>query len=137
MGKKVFTRVLMCILVVAFSWVWSVQATALIAAVVASLNDVSITSVMIIVLTVICSAVGIFLVASGKMNVTSASGAGVALIVCNVYFVSLITITVLYMIVLGELKYTLLGEVALTWVLWFALMSVISNAKKRFSSENN
>jgi hypothetical protein len=116
--------------------VLSVQVTALIAALVPSVNNVDTTSKIIIGCTLVFSIIVTILIWANKMNLSSTQGVTVTSIVCNVYFIVLVASTLLYMAVLGEIKYIMLGEIALTWVIWFVFISVFSNIKKSLSGEN-
>lgn len=134
--KKVFSKLVVNILSIIMACVLSVQVTALIAALVPSVNNVDTTSKIIIGCTIVFSIIVTILIWANKMNLSSAQGVTVTSIVCNVYFIVLVASTLLYMVVLGEVKYVMLGEIALTWVIWFVFTSVFSNIKKSLSSEN-
>lgn len=134
--KKVFSKLVVNILSIIMACVLSVQVTALIAALVPSVNNVDTTSKIIIGCTIVFSIIVTILIWSNKMNLLSTQGVTVTSIVCNVYFVVLVASTLLYMAVLGEIKYVMLGEIALTWVIWFVFISVFSNIKKSLSGGN-
>lgn len=134
--KKVFSKLVVNILSIIMACVLAVQVTALIAALVPSANNVDTTSKIIIGCTIVFSIIVTILIWANKMNLSSAQGVTVTSIVCNVYFIVLVASTLLYMAVLGEIKYVMLGEIALTWVIWFVFISVFSNIKKSLSGEN-
>ena len=134
--KKVFSKLVVNILSIIMACVLSVQVTALIAALVPSVNNVDTTSKIIVGCTIVFSIIVTILIWANKMNLSSVQGVTVTSIVCNVYFIVLVASTLLYMVVLGEIKYVMLGEIALTWVIWFVFISVFSNIKKSLSSEN-
>lgn len=134
--KKVFSKLVVNILSIIMTCVLAVQVTALVAALVPSVNNVDTTSKIIIGCTIVFSIIVTILIWSNKMNLLSAQGVTVTSIVCNVYFVVLVASTLLYMAVLGEIKYVMLGEIALTWVIWFVFISVFSNIKKSLSGGN-
>lgn len=134
--KKVFSKLVVNILSIIMACVLSVQVTALIAALVPSVNNVDTTSKIIIGCTIVFSIIVTILIWANKMNLSSTQGVTVTSIVCNVYFIVLVASTLLYMAVLGEIKYIMLGEIALTWVIWFVFISVFSNIKKSLSSED-
>lgn len=134
--KKVFSKLVVNILSIIMACVLSVQVTALIAALVPSVNNVDTTSKIIIGCTIVFSIIVTILIWANKMNLSSTQGVTVTSIVCNVYFIVLVASTLLYMAVLGEIKYIMLGEIALTWVIWFVFISVFSNIKKSLSGEN-
>lgn len=134
--KKVFSKLVVNILSIIMACVLSVQVTALIAALVPSVNNVDTTSKIIIGCTLVFSIIVTILIWANKMNLSSTQGVTVTSIVCNVYFIVLVASTLLYMAVLGEIKYIMLGEIALTWVIWFVFISVFSNIKKSLSGEN-
>lgn len=134
--KKVFSKLVVNILSIIMSCVLSVQVTALIAALVPSVNNVDTTSKIIVGCTIVFSIIVTILIWANKMNLSSKQGVTVTSIVCNVYFIVLVASTLLYMVVLDEVKYVMLGEIALTWVIWFVFISVFSNIKKSLSSEN-
>lgn len=134
--KKVFSKLVVNILSIIMACVLSVQVTALIAALVPSVNNVDTTSKIIVGCTIVFSIIVTILIWVNKMNLSSVQGVTVTSIVCNVYFIVLVASTLLYMVVLGEIKYVMLGEIALTWVIWFVFISVFSNIKKSLSSEN-
>lgn len=134
--KKVFSKLVVNILSIIMACVLSVQVTALIAALVPSVNNVDTTSKIIIGCTIVFSIIVTILIWANKMNLSSTQGVTVTSIVCNVYFIVLVASTLLYMAVLGEIKYVMLGEIALTWVIWFVSISVFSNIKKSLSSED-
>lgn len=134
--KKVCSKLVVNILSIVMACVLSVQVTALIAALVPSVNNVDTTSKIIIGCTIVFSIIVTILIWANKMNLSSTQGVTVTSIVCNVYFIVLVASTLLYMAVLGEIKYVMLGEIALTWVIWFVFISVFSNIKKSLSSEN-
>lgn len=134
--KKVFSKLVVNILSIIMACVLAVQVTALIAALVPSVNNVDTTSKIIIGCTIVFSIIVTILIWANKMNLSSTQGVTVTSIVCNVYFIVLVASTLLYMAVLGEIKYIMLGEIALTWVIWFVFISVFSNIKKSLSSEN-
>lgn len=134
--KKVFSKLVVNILSIIMACVLAVQVTALIAALVPSVNNVDTTSKIIIGCTLVFSIIVTILIWANKMNLSSTQGVTVTSIVCNVYFIVLVASTLLYMAVLGEIKYIMLGEIALTWVIWFVFISVFSNIKKSLSSEN-
>lgn len=134
--KKVFSKLVVNILSIIMACVLAVQVTALIAALVPSVNNVDTTSKIIIGCTLVFSIIVTILIWANKMNLSSTQGVTVTSIVCNVYFIVLVASTLLYMAVLGEIKYVMLGEIALTWVIWFVFISVFSNIKKSFSGEN-
>lgn len=131
--KSVFSKLVVNILSIIMVCVLSVQVTALIAALVPSVNNVDTTSKIIIGCTIVFSIIVTILIWANKMNLSSTQGVTVTSIVCNVYFIVLVTSTLLYMAVLGEIKYIMLGEIALTWVIWFVFISVFSNIKKSLS----
>lgn len=134
--KKVCSKLVVNILSIVMACVLSVQVTALIAALVPSVNNVDTTSKIIIGCTIVFSIIVTILIWANKMNLSSTQGVTVTSIVCNVYFIVLVAGTLLYMAVLGEIKYVMLGEIALTWVIWFVFISVFSNIKKSLSGEN-
>lgn len=134
--KKVFSKLVVNILSIIMACVLAVQVTALIAALVPSVNNVDTTSKIIIGCTIVFSIIVTILIWANKMNLSSTQGVTVTSIVCNVYFIVLVASTLLYMAVLGEIKYVMLGEIALTWVIWFVFISVFSNIKKSLSGEN-
>ena len=134
--KKVCSKLVVNILSIVMACVLSVQVTALIAALVPSVNNVDTTSKIIIGCTIVFSIIVTILIWANKMNLSSAQGVTVTSMVCNVYFIVLVACTLLYMAVLGEIKYVMLGEIALTWVIWFVFISVFSNIKKSLSGEN-
>lgn len=134
--KKVFSKLVVNILSIIMACVLSVQVTALIAALVPSVNNVDTTSKIIVGCTIVFSIIVTILIWANKMNLSSVQGVTVTSIVCNVYFIVLVASTLLYMVVLGEIKYVMLGEIALTWVIWFVFISVFSNIKKSLFSEN-
>lgn len=134
--KKVFSKLVVNILSIIMACVLAVQVTALIAALVPSVNNVDTTSKIIIGCTLVFSIIVTILIWANKMNLSSTQGVTVTSIVCNVYFIVLVASTLLYMAVLGEIKYIMLGEIALTWVIWFVFISVFSNIKKSLSGEN-
>lgn len=131
--KSVFSKLVVNILSIIMVCVLSVQVTALIAALVPSVNNVDTTSKIIIGCTIVFSIIVTILIWANKMNLSSTQGVTVTSIVCNVYFIVLVASTLLYMAVLGEIKYIMLGEIALTWVIWFVFISVFSNIKKSLS----
>lgn len=134
--KKVFSKLVVNILSIIMACVLSVQVTALIAALVPSVNNVDTTSKIIVGCIIVFSIIVTILIWANKMNLSSVQGVTVTSIVCNVYFIVLVASTLLYMVVLGEIKYVMLGEIALTWVIWFVFISVFSNIKKSLFSEN-
>lgn len=134
--KKVCSKLVVNILSIVMACVLSVQVTALIAALVPSVNNVDTTSKIIIGCTIVFSIIVTILIWANKMNLSSTQGVTATSIVCNVYFIVLVASTLLYMAVLGEIKYVMLGEIALTWVIWFVFISVFSNIKKSLSDEN-
>lgn len=134
--KKVCSKLVVNILSIVMACVLSVQVTALIAALVPSVNNVDTTSKIIVGCTIVFSIIVTILIWANKMNLSSTQGVTVTSIVCNVYFIVLVASTLLYMAVLGEIKYVMLGEIALTWVIWFVFISVFSNIKKSLSGEN-
>lgn len=131
--KSVFSKLVVNILSIIMVCVLSVQVTALIAALVPSVNNVDTTSKIIVGCTIVFSIIVTILIWANKMNLSSVQGVTVTSIVCNVYFIVLVASTLLYMVVLGEIKYVMLGEIALTWVIWFVFISVFSNIKKSLS----
>lgn len=134
--KKAFSKLVVNILSIIMACVLAVQVTALIAALIPSVNSVDTTSKIIIGCTIVFSIIVTILIWANKMNLSSTQGVTVTSIVCNVYFIVLVASTLLYMAVLGEIKYVMLGEIALTWVIWFVFISVFSNIKKSLSGEN-
>lgn len=134
--KKAFSKLVVNILSIIMACVLAVQVTALIAALIPSVNSVDTTSKIIIGCTIVFSIIVTILIWANKMNLSSTQGVTVTSIVCNVYFIVLVASTLLYMAVLGEIKYIMLGEIALTWVIWFVFISVFSNIKKSLSGEN-
>lgn len=134
--KKVCSKLVVNILSIIMACVLSVQVTALIAALVPSVNNVDTTSKIIIGCSLVFSTIVTILIWANKMSLSSTQGVTVTSIVCNVYFIVLVASTLLYMAVLGEIKYVMLGEIALTWVIWFVFISVFSNIKKSLSGEN-
>ena len=134
--KKVCSKLVVNILSIIMACVLAVQVTALIAALVPSVNNVDTTSKIIIGCTIVFSIIVTILIWANKMNLSSTQGVTVTSIVCNVYFILLVASILLYMAVLGEIKYVMLGEIALTWVIWFVFISVFSNIKKNLSGEN-
>lgn len=134
--KKVFSKLVVNILSIIMACVLAVQVTALIAALVPRVNNVDTTSKIIIGCIIVFSIIVTILIWANKMNLSSTQGVTVTSIVCNVYFIVLVASTLLYMAVLGEIKYVMLGEIALTWVIWFVFISVFSNIKKSLSGEN-
>lgn len=134
--KKAFSKLVVNILSIIMACVLAVQVTALIAALIPSVNNVDTTSKIIIGCTIVFSIIVTILIWANKMNLSSTQGVTVTSIVCNVYFIVLVASTLLYMAVLGEIKYVMLGEIALTWVIWFVFISVFSNIKKSLSGEN-
>ena len=134
--KKVFSKLVVNILSIIMACVLAVQVTALIAALVPSVNNVDTTSKIIIGCTLVFSIIVTILIWANKMSLSSTQGVTATSIVCNVYFIVLVASSLLYMAVLGEIKYVMLGEIAITWVIWFVFISVFSNIKKSLSNEN-
>lgn len=134
---KVIRKILMSLIVVFFSFGWSVQAAGLIGAVISSLNDVGKTTNIIIFLTALLSVVGIFLVWFNKISFSTKESTHFSYIICNVYFGTLILLNILYMVVLKDIKYVLLAECVVVWVIWFVLMRTIKSIEESFTNNKN
>lgn len=131
MVSKIIGRFLSSIISVMLIWVWAVQCSGLVAALIPSLDNVATTSSMIKIITIVVSIVAIVLIWSGLMNLSKVAGVKVTTGVISGYFLSLIIITVAYMAKLGEIKYVMLAEVAGAWIIWFVILSALSNIRKR------
>lgn len=130
MVLKVIGRFVSSILSVMLSWVWAVQCSGVVAALVPELNEVSTTTLMIQGITIGLSVVAVVLIWSGVMAFSNLKRLKVTNAVISLYFISLIGLTVGYMALLGEVKYVLLFEVICAWVIWFVIMTSISNIRK-------
>lgn len=131
MVTKVLGRILSSVISVLLAWVWAVQCSGLVAALIPSLNDVATTTVMIRVLTIVMALLAVVLIWTGLLNFTSVKGVKSTSIAISVYFVTLIAVTIGYMAVLGDIKYVMLAEVAGAWIIWFAILSSLSTISKR------
>lgn len=131
MVTKVLGRILSSVISVLLAWVWAVQCSGLVAALIPSLNDVATTTVMIRVLTIVMTLLAVVLIWTGLLNFTSVKGVKATSITISVYFVTLIAVTIGYMAVLGDIKYVMLAEVAGAWIIWFAILSSLSTISKR------
>lgn len=132
---NVLKKLILSVFAVVLSIVWSVQATGLIGAVIKSLNDYNTTTKLIIVISIVVSIVGLILVWMGKISYLSKESARSTLIICNSYFGSLIALVILYMLAVRDIKYVLLAEVAVTWIIWFFIMSCIRKEIERFNNK--
>lgn len=131
MVTKVLGRILSSVISVLLAWVWAVQCSGLVAALIPSLNDVATTTVMIRVITIVMTLLAVVLIWTGLLNFTSVKGVKATSIAISVYFVTLIAVTIGYMAVLGDIKYVMLAEVAGAWIIWFAILSSLSTISKR------
>lgn len=131
MVTKILGRILSSVISVLLAWVWAVQCSGLVAAVIPSLNDVATTTVMIRVITIVMTLLAVVLIWTGLLNFTSVKGVKATSLVISVYFVTLIAVTIGYMAVLGDIKYVMLAEVAGAWIIWFAILSSLSTISKR------
>lgn len=131
MVTKILGRILSSVISVLLAWVWAVQCSGLVAALIPSLNDVATTTVMIRVLTIVMALLAVVLIWTGLLNFTSVKGVKATSIAISVYFVTLIAVTIGYMAVLGDIKYVMLAEVAGAWIIWFAILSSLSTISKR------
>lgn len=132
---NVLKKLILSVFAVVLSIVWSVQATGLIGAVIKSLNDYNTTTKLIIGISIVVSIVGLILVWRGKISYLSKESARSTLIICNSYFGSLIALVILYMLAVRDIKYVLLAEVAVTWIIWFFIMSCIRKEIERFNNK--
>lgn len=132
---NVLKKLILSVFAVVLSIVWSVQATGLIGAVIKSLNDYNTTTKLIIGISIVVSIVGLILVWMGKISYQSKESARSTLIICNSYFGSLIALVILYMLAVRDIKYVLLAEVAVTWIIWFFIMSCIRKEIERFNNK--
>ena len=119
---KIVTRLLLSVFSVLFAIVWAVQATGVLGALILSFNNVETTTRIIIAVSVIMSVIGIVLVWLGKI---SSENTKATKYICNAYFASLIALVVIYMLLIGDIKYVLLAECAATWVIWFVILGCI------------
>lgn len=131
MVTKILGRILSSVISVLLAWVWAVQCSGLVAALIPSLNDVATTTVMIRVITIVMTLLAVVLIWTGLLNFTSVKGVKATSLVISVYFVTLIAVTIGYMAVLGDIKYVMLAEVAGAWIIWFAILSSLSTISKR------
>lgn len=131
MVTKILGRILSSVISVLLAWVWAVQCSGLVAALIPSLNDVATTTVMIRVITIVMTLLAVVLIWTGLLNFTSVKGVKATSIAISVYFVTLIAVTIGYMAVLGDIKYVMLAEVAGAWIIWFAILSSLSTISKR------
>ena len=131
MVTKILGRILSSVISSLLAWVWAVQCSGLVAALIPSLNDVATTTVMIRVLTIVMALLAVVLIWTGLLNFTSVKGVKATSIAISVYFVTLIAVTIGYMAVLGDIKYVMLAEVAGAWIIWFAILSSLSTISKR------
>lgn len=129
---NIVKKVIFSIFMVVFALVWSVQAAGLVGAAVSSLNSINATSRIIVVLSIILSLLGLIFVWMGKFSLHSKESAHFTYILCNVYFGSLILLVILYMAFIGDIKYVLLAECVVTWVIWFVLMNCIKKIESSF-----
>lgn len=134
---KVISRLVVNVLSIVMACVLSVQVTALLAALVPNLNSVETTTKIIIGCSIVFSLIVTILIWSGKMNLSSEHGVKITSITCNLYFIVLVASTLLYMAVINEVKYVMLAELVLTWVIWFVFISTFSNIKKNLSASSN
>lgn len=131
MVTKILGRILSSVISALLAWVWAVQCSGLVAALIPSLNDVATTTVMIRVITIVMTLLAVVLIWTGLLNFTSVKGVKATSLVISVYFVTLIAVTIGYMAVLGDIKYVMLAEVAGAWIIWFAILSSLSTISKR------
>lgn len=131
MVTKILGRILSSVISALLAWVWAVQCSGLVAALIPSLNDVATTTVMIRVITIVMTLLAVVLIWTGLLNFTSAKGVKATSIAISLYFVTLIAVTIGYMAVLGDIKYVMLAEVAGAWIIWFAILSSLSTISKR------
>lgn len=131
MVTKILGRILSSVISALLAWVWAVQCSGLVAALIPSLNDVATTTVMIRVITIVMTLLAVVLIWTGLLNFTSVKGVKATSIAISVYFVTLIAVTIGYMAVLGDIKYVMLAEVAGAWIIWFAILSSLSTISKR------
>ena len=132
---NVLKKLILSVFAVVLSIVWSVQATGLIGAVIKSLNDYNTTTKLIIGVSILVSIVGLILVWMGKISYQTKESVRSTLIICNSYFGSLIALVILYMLAVRDIKYVLLAEVAVTWIIWFFIMSCIRKEIERFNNK--
>lgn len=122
---KIVTRLILSVFSVLFAIVWAVQATGVIGALIPSLDNVSTTTKIIIALSVIVSVFGIILVWMGKISLENSKTAKSCKYICNGYFGSLIALVIIYMALVRDIKYVLLAECVITWVIWFVILGCI------------
>lgn len=131
MVSKIIGRVVSSIISVCLAWVWAVQCAGLIGAVIPSLDSIPSTTLMIRVITIVVSVLAFILIWSGIMNLSKSKGIKVTSGIISAYFLTLIAITILYMIIIGDLKYVMLAEVVGAWVIWFVILSALSSMRKK------
>lgn len=119
---KIVMKLILSVFSVLLSVVWAVQAAGVLGALISSFNNVETTTRIIVAVSVIMSVIGIVLVWLGKI---SSENTKVTKYICNAYFASLIALVVIYMLLIGDIKYVLLAECAATWVIWFVILGCI------------
>lgn len=129
---KIIGRIFATVISIVLAWVWAVQFSGLTAAIIQSLNNTESTSVMIRNVTIVVAVFAVILIWSGVLGFSSIGKIKATSISISLYFITLIAITIGYMAVWGEIKYVMLGEVAGAWVIWFVILSALSNLRKRF-----
>lgn len=122
---KLLKKIILSVIVLVFSSVWSVQFAGVCGALIKSLNNVSTTSSIIVAVTAILFIIGLFLVWSNRLSLDTLKSADISLFTCNLYFASLIILVIAYMALLKDIKYVLLAECLVTWVIWFVIMGCI------------
>lgn len=131
----VVKKLILSVFAVILSIVWGVQATGLLGMLISSLNNYDATTKLIIGISIVVSLVGLYFVWSGRLSYKDDKTITFTKRVCDAYFLSLILLVLLYMVVVGDIKYVLLFEVVVTWVIWFFIRSCISKELERYQKK--
>ena len=131
----VVKKLILSVFAVILSIVWGVQATGLLGMLISSLNNYDATTKLIIGISIEVSLVGLYFVWSGRLSYKDDKTIKFTKRVCDAYFLSLILLVLLYMVVVGEIKYVLRFEVVVTWVIWCFIRSCISKELERYQKK--
>lgn len=99
-------------------------------AVIFKLNNAKTNQYIVLAIAAVFFLVAVYLLWSGKMSTESVSGVKCLKLVVIVGFGTAIVSSVLYMVVLGEIKQTMLLLALLSWVVLFAFLHLLNKIEK-------
>lgn len=132
---KVFNKLCCSLLMCVIAYCLSLNIMGVVAVII-GLDSAKVINYCITVLFVVMSVIALYIYWSGRLNTSDIKGIKVCKLFVCIGFGGIILSSILYMLVLGEIKIVMLTLAIITWVLLFGFLHILNKIESKLVKEN-